>query len=419
MITTIKKEITLLIRDLGGIIILFLMPLLLILIVTFVQDGAYKAISKEKIGIILVDNDQGEITKKIKENLNNSDFFNVISEQNNQLITENEAQQKVLKGEYLMAIIIPKNLSSQIKKQVEKNVNIIINSFSGEEIQNVKNENVNKNEIRLYFDPTLQISFKENIKTNIDKIIYSIENQYIYDAFKQELEVENVSLSGQAISFKEINPKATEEEILPNSVQHNVPAWALFAIFFIIIPLSANIVKEKLQGTGLRVFTSPQPYSTFLLGKISTYLIISVLQFLLMVLVGLYLFPLLGLPALDISGKIFLLLLVAIISGLSAISLGILLGTMASSQEQSAPLGATLVVILAAIGGVWVPVFAMPSAMQMLSNISPMRWALQAFYDILLRDGNFLLILPKISLLLAFSVICFLIAIYYEKIQKK
>ena len=45
MIQTIKKEITLIIRDLGGLIVLFLMPLLLILIVTFVQDGAYKAIS--------------------------------------------------------------------------------------------------------------------------------------------------------------------------------------------------------------------------------------------------------------------------------------------------------------------------------------------------------------------------------------
>ena len=420
MIQTIKKEITLIIRDLGGLIVLFLMPLLLILIVTFVQDGAYKAISKEKTSILLVDNDKGEISHKIKEILNNSDIFNIVTQQNNQPINEVQAQQKVLKGEYLMAIIIPENLSSIIKNQVSNNVNNIINTFIGDKIQNIENKGVINNEIRLYFDPTLQISFKENIKINIDKIIYSIENQYIYEAFQQQLEVENIELSQKIISFKEINPKVNqEEEKLPNSVQHNVPAWALFAIFFIVIPLSSNIVKEKLQGTGLRVFTSPQPYSFFLLGKIITYLIISVLQFILMLLVGLYFFPLLGLPALDISGKLLLLLFVAMASGLSAISIGILLGTLASTQEQSAPLGATLTVILAAIGGIWVPVFAMPHIMQIISKISPMHWALQAFYDILLRDGNFLLILPKVSLLLGFSIVCFLIAIYYEKIRKK
>ncbi len=420
MIQTIKKEITLIIRDLGGLIVLFLMPLLLILIVTFVQDGAYKAISKEKTSILLVDNDKGEISHKIKEILNNSDIFNIVTQQNNQPINEVQAQQKVLKGEYLMAIIIPENLSSIIKNQVSNNVNNIINTFTGDKNQNIENKGVINNEIRLYFDPTLQISFKENIKINIDKIIYSIENQYIYEAFQQQLEVENIELSQKIISFKEINPKVNqEEEKLPNSVQHNVPAWALFAIFFIVIPLSSNIVKEKLQGTGLRVFTSPQPYSFFLLGKIITYLIISILQFVLMLLVGLYFFPLLGLPALDISGKLLLLLFVAMASGLSAISIGILLGTVASTQEQSAPLGATLTVILAAIGGIWVPVFAMPHIMQIISKISPMHWALQAFYDILLRDGNFLLILPKVSLLLGFSIVCFLIAIYYEKIRKK
>ena len=420
MIQTIKKEITLIIRDLGGLIVLFLMPLLLILIVTFVQDGAYKAISKEKTSILLVDNDKGEISHKIKEILNNSDIFNIVTQQNNLPINEVQAQQKVLKGEYLMAIIIPENLSSIIKNQVSNNVNNIINTFIGDKIQNIENKGVINNEIRLYFDPTLQISFKENIKINIDKIIYSIENQYIYEAFQQQLEVENIELSQKIISFKEINPKVNqEEEKLPNSVQHNVPAWALFAIFFIVIPLSSNIVKEKLQGTGLRVFTSPQPYSFFLLGKIITYLIISVLQFILKLLVGLYFFPLLGLPALDISGKLLLLLFVAMASGLSAISIGILLGTLASTQEQSAPLGATLTVILAAIGGIWVPVFAMPHIMQIISKISPMHWALQAFYDILLRDGNFLLILPKVSLLLGFSIVCFLIAIYYEKIRKK
>jgi ABC-2 type transport system permease protein len=73
------------------------------------------------------------------------------------------------------------------------------------------------------------------------------------------------------------------------------------------------------------------------------------------------------------------------------------------------------VVILAAIGGVWVPVFAMPKIMQYVSHISPMNWGLNAFYDVLLRNGNFFDIMPEISCLLLFFIMTISIAILYDK----
>jgi ABC-2 type transport system permease protein len=48
-----------------------------------------------------------------------------------------------------------------------------------------------------------------------------------------------------------------------------------------------------------------------------------------------------------------------------------LLGTVADTQEQSAPFGATSVVVLA-VGGIWVPVFLMPEFMQTIAKFSPM-----------------------------------------------
>jgi ABC-2 type transport system permease protein len=134
-----------------------------------------------------------------------------------------------------------------------------------------------------------------------------------------------------------------------------------------------------------------------------------------MVAVGIYLFPYLNLPILDVSGKMTLLLIVALFSGLAAIGFGILLGTIAKTQEQSAPFGATSVVILAAIGGVWVPVFAMPQIMQYISHISPMNWGLNAFYDVLLRNGDFREIMPEIIFLFLFFIITTSVAILYDK----
>lgn len=417
---TIKKEITLITRDTGGLVILFLMPLLLILIVTFVQDGTYRNFSKEKIAILLIDNDKDEISQKIKEHLDSSALFNIVSGKEGKPFTEEMARRLVLQGKYVMAIVVPEKLSSDTKLRVNQNVSRMVSLFSGMSAEETTdNKQTQAKNIRLYFDPTLQASFKETVKGAIRNMMAEVETHYIYHSLEEYMEAkDSIGIDQQSIVFEEISPKSTDEKIIPNSVQHNVPAWALFAIFFIVIPLSTNIIKEKTQGTGLRVFTSPQPYSLFLTGKIMVYIVVSLIQFVLMLLVGLYIFPLMGLPSLVVTGKITLLAVMAAASGLSAIALGVLLGTLAKTQEQAAPLGATITVILAAIGGVWIPVFAMPHTMQTIAKISPMNWGLQGFYDILLRDGGCSAIAPEIGLLLAFSAICFCISIYYEKFKK-
>ena len=417
---TIKKEITLITRDTGGLVILFLMPLLLILIVTFVQDGTYRNFSKEKIAILLIDNDKDEISQKIKEHLDSSALFNIVSGKEGKPFTEEMARRLVLQGKYVMAIVVPEKLSSDTKLRVNQNVSRMVSLFSGMSAEDTTdNKQTQAKNIRLYFDPTLQASFKETVKGAIRNMMAEVETHYIYHSLEEYMEAEDsIGIDRQSIVFEEISPKSSDEKIIPNSVQHNVPAWALFAIFFIVIPLSTNIIKEKTQGTGLRVFTSPQPYSLFLTGKIMVYIVVSLIQFVLMLLVGLYIFPLMGLPSLVVTGKITLLAVMAAASGLSAIALGVLLGTLAKTQEQAAPLGATITVILAAIGGVWIPVFAMPHTMQTIAKISPMNWGLQGFYDILLRDGGCSAIAPEIGLLLAFSAICFCISIYYEKFKK-
>ena len=50
--------------------------------------------------------------------------------------------------------------------------------------------------------------------------------------------------------------------------------------------------------------------------------------------------------------------------------------------------GAVSVVIAAAIGGIMVPVFAMPPVMQTISIFSPLSWGLNAFLDVFVRGGS-------------------------------
>ncbi|QOG89360.1 ABC transporter permease [Flavobacterium columnare] len=415
---SIYKEIILLKRDFGGLVILFVMPLVLIITITLIQNEAFKTVSDTKIPVLVVDLDHGTIAENIIQSLGKSGALEVVTQNEGIELNEEKAKELVFQGKYQLAIIVPEKLSNDLQTKVNQNVEKIMSSFGvAEASQKQTQKNISSKEIKLYFDPASQLSFKSNIKNAIDKMVATIENKTIYTSFQEQIGETDEPIFEQKnfITYKEIIPKINNKEIIPNSVQHNVPAWTLFAIFFIVVPLSINIVKEKSQGTFIRLITNPVSYSTVLLGKTITYLIICVIQFWLMMLIGLYLFPYLNLPQLDISGRFLLMNLVTICAGLAAIGFGILLGTIATTQEQSAPFGATSVVILAAIGGVWVPVFAMPKIMQYVSHISPMNWGLNAFYDVLLRNTGLLSILPNLILLILFFVLTVTIAIVYDK----
>jgi ABC-2 type transport system permease protein len=91
---------------------------------------------------------------------------------------------------------------------------------------------------------------------------------------------------------------------------------------------------------------------------------------------------------------------------------------MATSQEQASIFGSISVVILAALGGVWVPIFMMSDLMVSASKLSPLNWGLSAYYDAILRDADLLTIMPQLILLLSFFTICILAAWLYNRYKK-
>ncbi|UYW00998.1 ABC transporter permease [Flavobacterium agricola] len=418
----IKKEMLLLSRDLGGLITLFIMPIVLVITVTLIQKSSFETLHNDLTHVIWVDNDKDSLSFAMQQQIEQANIFKLVTTHNKQTITEDIAQQLVQKGQYQFAIVIPEQLTHDLHAKVNQNVNQILAEFSFSEededaAQNQPQTVVDYKEIKLFFDPALQNVYKSGVKDAIDKMVAQIENKTIYQAFKDQLGTDESAplfASEPFLRFTEYEPDYGKQA-KPNAVQHNVPAWTLFAIFFIMVPLSINMVKEKNQGTWIRLLTSPASNIIFIFGKTATYLLISLLQFYAMLLIGKFVFPYMGLPALLINNQFITLSFIAMASGLAAIGLGILLGTIAKTQEQAAPFGATFTIILAAIGGVWIPVFAMPNFMQFVAKISPMHWALESFYDVLLRQATFVDILPKTALLLLFFGTMLGLAFLYDK----
>jgi ABC-2 type transport system permease protein len=195
-----------------------------------------------------------------------------------------------------------------------------------------------------------------------------------------------------------------------NPVQQNVPAWAIFGIFFTAIPIAGAILQERKSGIWIRLASLPVSHLLLFSGKVIAYLGVCFCQFMLIGLIGTFLFPFIGLPAFSVSGNPEAVLAAVFCSSLAACGFGIFLGMACGTYEQASALGATAVVAAAAIGGVMVPVYAMPGVMQDLSIISPLNWGLTAFHDLLVRGYSFSVIWDDLGRLVLFFFLTIFLA---------
>ena len=202
-------------------------------------------------------------------------------------------------------------------------------------------------------------------------------------------------------------------------MQQNVPAWSLFGIFFIVLPIAGTLIKERQDGTGLRQLSMPVSYLTIISGKVLAYILVCFAQFGLILCIGKLLLPILGTPQLDMGSELGAVAIVALAAVLAATGYGVMLGTIVRTYEQASMFGPISVVIAAAIGGIMVPVYAMPKLMQQLSVLSPLAWGLDAFLELFVRGGNIKSVLPEVIALIGFFLGTLLVswAVFFRRVR--
>lgn len=191
----------------------------------------------------------------------------------------------------------------------------------------------------------------------------------------------------------------------PGAAQHSVPAWLIFGMFFIMLPMANGFLEEQRSGVLARLQSLGLKPQLLLASKLLPYAVINLLQFVSLMLLGFFALPLLGLQPLMLAGTLpaWILLVTTLI--LATCCLGLAVAGIARTAEQALLISAGLILILAAIGGIMVPGSVMPGLMQQLSLASPMSWALEAFTLLLAGQGNVMDILPWCIGLLLFALV--------------
>ena len=190
------------------------------------------------------------------------------------------------------------------------------------------------------------------------------------------------------------------------AVQQSVPAWLIFGMFFVVIPIAGVLIQERNDGTLARLATFGVTPGAVLGGKLLAFMLLNCAQLIFMLLVGRWLVPLLGGDALQLDVALsWFLLMVAATSG-AAVSLALLIAAYTRSFEHAAALGGGINVVLGAIAGVMVPRMLMPPGLQAVSEWSPMGWALDGMQSVFLGDPDAAFILPRAGLLAGFAALC-------------
>lgn len=425
-IATIHKELLLLRRDRSGLLVLFVMPAILVLVMTLVQENALKTIGEGQSHILFLDNDKGDIGRQIEASLSSASGVTLVKTINGNIPDKKTAVSAVSQGEYQLCLIVPAGLTRAVRDQAQIFVRKALSMKEAKSEMSPASVH-----LEIFFDPTVLGGFRSAIDHLLKLMLLGIEvdekiaalSQVLPDKIEQSLEKEMGTMAAQVADtiapslqlewdgapIMKIDAQSAQKGTLtqtPNAVQHNVPAWSLFGVFFIVLPMAGSFIKERLCGAQQRILALPVSYLTIVAGKVSAFILVCLVQFALILCIGKWILPLLGSPVFEIGPSPIAVFLVALSAALAATGYGILLGTVINSYEQASMFGPISIVLAAAIGGIMVPIYAMPEFIQRISMISPLAWGQNAFLELFVRGGELESVVTEMACLLCFALVC-------------
>jgi ABC-2 type transport system permease protein len=383
----LKKEFLVIGRDVHAVAVLFVMPAAFILIMSLAMQDLFAIHTPVRIDLLTVDQDGGPAASALLEALGHEEALRL-----HRLDARTEAGQiseQMMKKDFKFAIILTNRFSAYAENREKRGqpepLLLLVNPTAGTHTQMVM-KNILAGQMAGIRGRNFVRHHEQWLK------LAGIDKEKLLERPERQIGVQYVYRSGQTLK-------------IPTAVQQSVPAWLVFSMFFIVIPISNTFITERAQGTLTRLKSMNVPGFYLLAGKMVPYFLINLAQAALMILIGRFIVPLLGGTALALGQSWSALLLITAGVSFCAISLALFIASISRTTEQATTIGGVLNIILGAIGGIMIPKFVMPDFMQRLAGLSPMSWGLDGFLDVFLRNGGVADVWPKAAALIGLGAV--------------
>ena len=357
-----KKEVRQLKRDARLLSVIFFFPVLLLTIFGYAVNFDVKHVS-----LAIYDQDKSELSRDFIKSLQSSEYFELVEYINSYHHVDKSLDEKTVQ----CVAVIPNDLTKKIN--------------SGEDVQ-----------IQYIID---------GVDANTGSIIQNYVNAatlFFNQKISSELLARNGLQSYMPISIKTqfwFNPDLqTTRFLIPGLI-------AMILIITAVITVALSFVREKEKGTMEQIYISPLSSIELIIGKTFPFVVIALVNAGLIMVAGYFLF------GVEMKGNYILLLLTTLLFLTASTSMGIFISVVADSQ-QVAFTAATFLSLLPSLilSGFIFPIDSMPVIIQVITNITPVKFFLVILRAIMLRGVGLEAFWEQVIYLLIFASILIVLA---------
>lgn len=363
LLSFIQKEFFHILRDKRSLLILLGLPIVQLVIFGF-------AITTEvrNAKIVIVDNSKDIITQQIISKIQNNKYFII-----EKTLSESSQIEKAFKsGKIKLAIVFQSNFQNDLLHS-------------------------NKAQIQIIADAT-----DPNQATILKNYVSTIINDYQLELNKQI----NLPLTIKTEFRMLYNPQL-------KGAYSSVPGvMGMILLLISAMMTSISIVRERETGTMEILLVSPMKPWFVVLSKVIPYFVISVVNVITILLLSVYVLEM------PIKGSMFLLSASTLIYIFCALSLGILISTIADTQQAAmiiSIIGLMLPVVM--LSGYAFPIANMPKILQIISNAVPAKWYIIIVKSIMLKGLGLENIYDELLILIAMTIFFLMLSIKRFKVR--
>lgn len=363
----IQKEFIQIFRDKTMLPMILIMPFVQLIVLVYAATFEMK-----NIDMVIVDQDLSTTSRKLTSKFDGSPFFTLkgytfSSQEANDLLTSDEAD---------LIIQINEGFEKDLMRGQPAQVQLLVNAINA----------TSAGLINAY-------------------------SSYVIADFNRQIVVENINYR-QPVALKNIN---IDYSYWYNS-ELDYKIYMLPGILVILITIigsfltALNIVREKEMGTIEQLNVTPIRKYHFIIGKLVPFWIIAMFELALGLSIGKVLFDI------PFAGSLPLLFGFAGVYLLVALGLGLLVSTLASTQQQVMFIIFFFLLTFILMSGIFTPVESMPEWAGFVNRLNPFAYFMRVIRMVLLKGSGFSDISKEFySLLLYAGIILSLAAWRYRK----
>ncbi len=386
------KEFLNLRKNIGVIVILFVVPVFIILIMGFAfQDREVKY----NLGFVNYDGDT-ELTTGLINSLKDVEALNV-----KEYKDEKEAGEELKHEKVTGYLVIPEGFDGQHERGAE--VKLVLDnskSINSSVIEGITGRFIEKFNTRVMGVLAAAHTFDVLYPKDDPEKVVDVARDYVRNETKDPIEIK-----------KELVIPTQKGNRMSSFNQTTCGMTAMFILFLCILWGSTNILEEKLSGTLTRLALSPVSLFTILSTKLTYIGLLSFLQFVLFFGIGHF--------ALQVPvGNVFLLILLNLVFILQAASLGLLISVVAKTRISAIGLSFFVIMLLSPLGGLWFPLEQVPEVLQSVASFMPTGAFMIGIEKIIIKNGDFFSIIKQLLVIIGFFLAAFVASIKIGILRK-